>query len=486
MNLISPPDSIAGVSLAAVGIFAPLVAGLLAGLACRLSGRASAAARHLIWTLAFVMMAVCVPATLFPIKVAVPILPAEPVRRVPAALSQPVVQELTGAGAWHAAMGIPDSHPNLAAAVNPAAPTPHTVAHWLHNLPWQRVLLGFWLIGFVVLLFTALAGTLRLRGIIQRSRSVEDRVPVWTELLALTGLRPSVRLRVSPEVRIPLVTGLLRPTVILPEGALDWPSSMLRTALIHELAHLSRNDLLCSAFARLVASVYWFNPAAWYGLRSLQGQAEMAADDGVVVTESHPIAYAEGLLTLVRTLRENDRSLFPAIGMLQSRGIEARVEGILDSGRHRLAPRRIVRFGALFCGALATALVMVVRPVAALPPPVLPALRAANVDAPDPARTLFSDTGNSPAITDLKTGLPGTRWKAVPAHPLRGGLVGVLTFNENTVGPAGYRYEVNRHDNTVRIFFNHGDTQLILLTNDGRRLRFTFGSKDYVYELTAQ
>jgi hypothetical protein len=62
----------------------------------------------------------------------------------------------------------------------------------------------------------------------------------------------------------------------------------------------------------------------------------------------------------------------------------------------------------------------------------------------------------------------------------------VLNFNENTVEPAGYRYEIDHHDSTVRIFFNHGDTQLMLLTNDGRRLRFTFESRDYVYELTAQ
>jgi beta-lactamase regulating signal transducer with metallopeptidase domain len=488
MNMTFPHTSIAGLPLVAVGILGPIVAGLMAEFACRLSGRASAAARHLIWTLGFVMMAVCVPVTLFPIKVAVPILPAKSVERTSTAVSQLMVKDLSDAGARHAAKGISDSRTNLAA-------TPHSMTHLLRDQPWQRVLLSLWLAGFLFLLFTVLVGTLRLRGIVKRSRSVEDQAALWTELLSLTGLRQSTRLRVSPEVRIPIVTGLLRPIVILPEAALQWPAPMFRAALIHELAHLRRNDLRCSTFAWLVVSIYWFNPAAWYGLRRLQGQAEMAADDDVVVTESQPIAYAESLLTLVRTLRGNGASLFPTIGMLQGRSIEARVERILDQGRHRLGPPKIVRLGTIFCGALATAIVLMVRPVAALAPPVPPALLAAKVNAPQTVNADTPDNGETPiktesdeapAITDLRTQLPGTRWKATPANPLRGGLAAILSFNEKTVDPAGYPYEVNRHDATVRIFFNHGDTQLLLLTNDGRRLRFTFGGKDYAYELTAQ
>jgi hypothetical protein len=355
------------------------------------------------------------------------------------------------------------------------------------------VFLSLWLTGLLGLMTTTLAGAFRLRGVTRRSRPVKDQIPVWTELLSSSGLRESVELLISSEVRVPFVTGLLRPMVILPEAALEWPAQALRAALIHELAHITRKDLLCSAFARLVASLYWFHPAAWFGLRSLQAQAEMAADDDVVVTESHPVAYAESLLMLVQNLRKTDGSLFPAMGMLQGVGIEARVERILDAGRHRLGPRRGVRVAALLCGMLATAAVMIVRPVAALAPPAPPGLRATSVSVSQAAHvepyggsTTESAPGEMPAITDLRTQLPGTHWKATPANPLRGGLYPVLNFNENTVEPAGYRYEIDHHDSTVRIFFNHGDTQLMLLTNDGRRLRFTFESRDYVYELTAQ
>src|SRR5258708_2361540 len=69
---------VAGLRVLMLGIFAPMAACLLSALACGWLGCASGAARHLIWMLAFVIMAVCVPITLLQIKVAVPILPPPP------------------------------------------------------------------------------------------------------------------------------------------------------------------------------------------------------------------------------------------------------------------------------------------------------------------------------------------------------------------------------------------------------------------------
>jgi hypothetical protein len=97
-----------------------------------------------------------------------------------------------------------------------------------------------------------------------------------------------------------------------------------------------------------------------------------------------------------------------------------------------------------------------------------------------------NDDGHPTSITDLKAQLAGTQWKAESPSHIRPGLYAGLKFNHDTVEPAGYRYEVDSHDFTVRIFFNHGDTQLLLLTDSGRRLSFTFQGKDYSYALTSR
>ncbi len=92
-----------------------------------------------------------------------------------------------------------------------------------------------------------------------------------------------------------------------------------------------------------------------------------------------------------------------------------------------------------------------------------------------------------PPIVDLRTQLCGTVWKAAPgAAGLRPGLDATLSFNGKDVDTRGYRYEVNSHDGTVTIYFPRGDTQLMLLTEGGRHLRFTFRGGDYSYDFVSK
>jgi len=152
---------------------------------------------------------------------------------------------------------------------------------------------------------------------------------------------------------------------------LQWPPTMQRAALVHEMAHIERNDVLTAAFARLVLSCFWFHPAAWLAWRSLRAQAEMAADDRVVLSEADPTAYAEGLLLLARSLRGNRGALFPAVGMLRDSGLSARLERILSPDRPRLSPARMVRWAVLFSAVIISTALLTLRPVAGLAPAAL-------------------------------------------------------------------------------------------------------------------
>jgi hypothetical protein len=253
-------------------------------------------------------------------------------------------------------------------------------------LAWRALLLGFWASGFLILSFKSLAGVLRLRGIIGQSRPVKDPSlgALWIDLCSSMAVRKPARLAISTRVSVPLVTGMSRASVLLPTTAPNWPPPMLRAALVHELVHVLRNDLFSSAFARLVTSIYWFNPFAWYALHALQAEAEMAADDGVVTLESQPVKYAESLLTLVRTFRESKPSPAPAIGMLRRAGIETRLKRILDPSCRRLPPRRSIRLAALIGVPLLSGGLATFRPVAASSPSRLADPPAANAAVPSP------------------------------------------------------------------------------------------------------
>ena len=247
---------------------APAAGFLLSMLLCRISRRGSAAVRHLFWLLAFVLMAVSIPITLLHLRVPVPMLPAISAALTPAPGGSltPMMPSAPSEGpAWDA---ISPAHVPLIA---PARPQP---APALHPPDWPGLLLALWATGFLLSLIPVLAGILRVRRIADRSGTVIDRpvAELWSELCASGGRKQRARLFVSSEVSVPFAAGWLRPAVTLPHGALGWPSDLLRAALIHELAHVTRNDLVSFAFARLVASFYWFHPLVWRGLRALSAR----------------------------------------------------------------------------------------------------------------------------------------------------------------------------------------------------------------------
>jgi hypothetical protein len=85
---------------------------------------------------------------------------------------------------------------------------------------------------------------------------------------------------------------------------------------------------------------------------------------------------------------------------------------------------------------------------------------------------------------DLATQLAGTSWSAAPSDELRPGLAPALTFTQETVAPEGYKYDLNSGD-SITIHFNHGDTQLLILSTDGKRFQCFFKDKSYEYERTS-
>lgn len=321
MNALTYIGSSDGFRLAAAGVLVPAVAWLLAWSITWICRRASAATRHLVWLMAFVAMAAWVPFALVHPGIGLPILPPKssppsaPVK-LPVFLWQEKPEPV-----WDR---FPAPRGFSVSTVGAHVETPGTPTLEIprRTSPWFVLLSASWAAGVVMLCLKSLAGGLRLRRVMRASRVPDGEAlrSVYSELCASVGLRRLPRLSITTEVAIPLVTGLWRPHVILPETACLWSKSILRTALIHELAHVRRNDLLSSAFARLVVAIYWFNPFAWLALRALEAEAEMAADDWVVTLESQPVSYAESLVALLRDIRKGAGSPFPAIGMLRRGG----------------------------------------------------------------------------------------------------------------------------------------------------------------------
>jgi beta-lactamase regulating signal transducer with metallopeptidase domain/Flp pilus assembly protein TadD len=174
------------------------------------------------------------------------------------------------------------------------------------------------------------------------------------------ALGREVRLLVSSRVAVPVVWGIFRPVLLLPEDAEQWPVERLRVVLLHELAHLKRSDGVSLILTRLALSVFWFHPLAWSLERAGRSECERACDDLVLASGTKPSEYADHLLAIARAMPAFDP--FRSVTLAMSR--KTQLEGRLLSILQRDVARRVFsgRGVAIAC-ALAVAVII---PVSAM------------------------------------------------------------------------------------------------------------------------
>ena len=270
---------------------------------------ASAASRHMIWTLALATLLV-LPFT----KLAAPRwtigLPVKTMRIVlpPAPAVTPVTAR--------------------AAAAPVSVPT-----HSRSLSSWQTLLMLAWMAGVVAVLSYRVLGSWRLRQLRLQSEPVTDE---WLPSLAAEcGLENQVELRRSSQCRVPLVWGLWRPIVVLPDAALAWPQERLAAALRHEFGHIRRQDCLTLLLAQVVCALYWMNPLVWLATRQLRMAQEQACDDLVLRSGASAADYAELLVQTIRSLGGQRWVGRHALAMAQPSTLAARVAAIVDDRRNR-------------------------------------------------------------------------------------------------------------------------------------------------------
>jgi len=112
----------------------------------------------------------------------------------------------------------------------------------------------------------------------------------------------------------PALLGLLRPRLCLAED-FEASFSPAEQALIlaHEAVHRSRRDNLSLLLASLVCAVHWFNPLAWWALRRLRADQELACDARVLQQAGRAalVPYARALLKAQALLPLSPSSRIP-------------------------------------------------------------------------------------------------------------------------------------------------------------------------------
>lgn len=178
--------------------------------------------------------------------------------------------------------------------------------HWLRpvlpalerSFPW---LVGLYAVGLLLMCVRLAAGFTRLYQI--RRTGLITPAPLWLHLLEELKERLEITARVrfffSDQVQVPMVMGILKPLILLPAATLaQLSAAQLEAILLHELAHIRRNDYLINLLQTIVETILFFNPAVWQVSAAIRREREHCCDDLVLENAPEPLPYATALASL--------------------------------------------------------------------------------------------------------------------------------------------------------------------------------------------
>ena len=139
-----------------------------------------------------------------------------------------------------------------------------------------------WLAGAgVFLAFHCVSYLLARRKLLRSALSpTPDQADKCSALRQELNICRSVGLMRSSAVSSPMMLGLVRPVILLPER--DLTISELDLTLRHELLHLKRRDVAYKAVMLLANAVHWFNPLVWWMAREAGRNLELCCDEAVI------------------------------------------------------------------------------------------------------------------------------------------------------------------------------------------------------------
>ena len=323
--------------------------------------RASAALRHLVWTIVVVSL-LLLPLGIWAVpgwRIAVATLPARSTA-TPAFAVRPshdggeTTEIIAPAGS--------NTRPLQVATALPAREATARSAVHVTDL-----LAAAYLAGVCILLLRIGAGHWSLRRLARRAIVLDDpeSIRLVRELSAMLPLRRSVRLLRDRKDSMPMTWGTYRPTILLPASSADWTHDRRRVVLLHELAHVARLDCITQLLGSITCALYWFHPGVWYVAARLRAEGELACDDRVLVAGAHPRSYAAHLLEVAHTIARPGGAPDVAVAMARPSQLEERMSAVLDGGRGRRGTSRHMVLAAGLAAGAFVAPVATVRPVAA-------------------------------------------------------------------------------------------------------------------------
>lgn len=153
-------------------------------------------------------------------------------------------------------------------------------------------------------------------------------------------LRRRVSIATSGGVPGPMLTGILRPVILLPQHVAEGLSRrQIRMIVMHELVHVRRWDNLVVLVQRVAEMLLFFHPVIWLCGWMMRREAEAACDDAVLASTGGSELYADSLTRVAEMTVGRPPVLLASASATAESHFAHRVRRILDGGVGRMTIR---------------------------------------------------------------------------------------------------------------------------------------------------
>lgn len=177
---------------------------------------------------------------------------------------------------------------------------------------YSSIIIAVYCVGLALMLFRFAVNLWQVRmlkksGVVAPHEHLNELVAQWQEHFNIS--RP-VKLLLSARVDVPMMLGILKPIILLPVATINHLSmEQLEAVLLHELAHIRRQDYLLNIFQTIAETVLFFNPFIWLIFSVIRKERENCCDDMVVEHTTDPLPYARALAILETNRYEGNLGL---------------------------------------------------------------------------------------------------------------------------------------------------------------------------------
>ncbi|MDB5157962.1 MAG: hypothetical protein JWR50_2669, partial [Mucilaginibacter sp.] len=195
----------------------------------------------------------------------------------------------------------------------------------------------------VGLVFNTLRLTFAWNNIYRIRQNISDAGFAQTvkRLSSTLNIKQTVKAAFSEWVDVPCVTGFIKPIILLPVALTCYLTTEETEAiLLHELAHIKRNDYLLNFIQQVIGILLFFNPFARLISKIINEERENCCDDIVVRVTGSPFIYAQALLKLEENKQNQWQLALAATGKKYE--LLNRIERIMKTKTHTVNIRPVL------------------------------------------------------------------------------------------------------------------------------------------------